>query len=306
MRVIGYRYQRTLVGSATVAGVGFVTGSRVVARFRPAPPGAGIAFVRTDRPGSQPIPARVESVTGTQRRTTLGPPETGVTLVEHVLAALAGLRIDNCKVELDGPEPPGLDGSSHGFVRALIEAGVTIQPAERAIYATAEPVVIRAPGATLALHPTTEPELRVSYRLDYGHAAPLAPQSHTLCVCAGSFTHDLACCRTFLTEAEALSLRALGVGRHLSAADLLVFGRGGPIDNRTRFADEPARHKILDLIGDLALCGFDVAGHVVAYRSGHAMNVELARTLADAAAESSSLQVPSPKSTGRACVARAA
>lgn len=286
MRVIGYRYQRTLAGVATVSGVGFVTGAPVVARFVPAPPGYGRAFRRVDRPGSPTTPALTEHVTGTQRRTTLGTPDGGVTLVEHVLAALAGLRIDNCVIELDAAEPPGLDGSSAGFVEALTAAGVVTQPARRAIYAAAEPVVVRAPGATLALHPAPTTDLRVSYRLDYGPGAPIVPQTHTVAVRPATFRHDLASCRTFLTEAEARELRRLGVGRHLTGSDLLVFGRGGPIDNRTRFADEPARHKILDLIGDLALCGFDVAGHAVAYRSGHAMNVELARTLTAAVAAS--------------------
>ena len=287
MRVIGYRYQRTLTDTATVTGVGFVTGKSVVARFHPAPPDTGLSFRRSDLPGAPAVPARVEFVTGTQRRTTLGPSECGVTLVEHVIAALAGLRIDNCTVELDGAEPPGLDGSSQGFVNALIAAGVTLQPARRAIYTATEPVVLRAPGSTLALHPAVAPELRVSYRLDYGLSAPIPPQTHTLTVCPATFAQDLAGCRTFLTEAEAQALRQQGLGKHLSAKNLLVFGRGGPIENRTRFADEPARHKILDLIGDLALCGFDLVGHVVAYRSGHALNVELARTLAAASSRKS-------------------
>ncbi|MBY0512725.1 MAG: UDP-3-O-acyl-N-acetylglucosamine deacetylase, partial [Gemmataceae bacterium] len=104
-------------------------------------------------------------------------------------------------------------------------------------------------------------------------------QLHTLDVRPETFVRDVAACRTFLTEPEALGLRAQGVGVHLTAAELLVFGDRGPIDNRLRFADEPARHKVLDLIGDLSLCGFDLAGHVVAYRSGHALNVELARRL---------------------------
>jgi UDP-3-O-[3-hydroxymyristoyl] N-acetylglucosamine deacetylase len=287
VRVIGYRYQRTLTDTASVTGVGFITGSQVVVRFHPAPPDAGLSFRRVKLSGAPyTVPARVEAVTSTQRRTTLGPPECGVTLVEHVLAALAGLRIDNCTVELDGPEPPGLDGSSQGFVEALTSAGVTLQPARRPIYTVTEPVVLHAPGATLAVHPATTPELRVSYRLDYGLASPIPPQTHTLTVCTGTFAQDLASCRTFLTDAEAHALRQQGIGKHLSAKDLLVFGRGGPIENRTRFADEPARHKILDLIGDLALCGFDLAGHIVAYRSGHALNVELARVLADAATAS--------------------
>lgn len=284
MRVTGYRHQRTLAAPVSVGGVGFVTGARVVARFVPAAPHAGISFRRTDLSRAPAVRALAAHVTGTQRRTTLGPPDAGVTLVEHVLAALAGLRIDNCEVQLDGPEPPGLDGSAAGFARALAAAGSVKQPARRPVCAVAEPLTVRAPGATLALHPALEPGLRISYRLDYGPRAPLAPQAHTLRVTPDAFARDIAGCRTFVTEAEAHALRAQGVGRHLAPRDLLVFGARGPIDNELRFADEPARHKVLDLLGDLALCGFDLAGHVVAYRSGHALNVELARALARAAA----------------------
>jgi UDP-3-O-acyl N-acetylglucosamine deacetylase len=283
VRVIGYRYQRTLAGAVGVPGVGFITGTRVAARFVPAPPNAGVIFRRTDLPGAPEVAARAESVTSTKRRTTLGPPETGVTLVEHVLASLAGLRIDNCVVELDGPEPPGLDGSAGRFVQALAAVGAVRQPTRRPIYAVAEPVVVRAPGATLALHPPAESggtDLRASYRLDYGPGAPLAPQTLTVSITPATFATELANCRTFLTEPEAAALRAQGVGRHLGPADLLVFGPRGPIQNRVRFADEPARHKLLDLVGDLALCGFDLAGHLVAYRSGHSLNAELALQLA--------------------------
>ena len=279
MRVVGYRYQRTLAAPAEVSGVGFVGGGRVRAVFRPAPPDTGVVFRRSDRPGSPPVPARVAEVSGTRRRTTLGNPSAGVTLVEHLLAALAGLRIDNCLVDLDGPEPPGLDGSAAGFVAALSAAGETLQPARRAVRAAARPVVVSAGGATLALHPADRPGLRVSYALDYGPHAPIPRQAYTADITPGIVAAEVAPCRTFLTEPEADALRAQGVGRHLTHADLLVFGPRGPVGNRLRFADEPARHKVLDLIGDLALCGFDLAGHLVAYRSGHALNAELARLL---------------------------
>jgi UDP-3-O-acyl N-acetylglucosamine deacetylase len=283
MRVIGHRYQRALAAPAEVRGAGFITGARVRARLLPAPADTGVVFRRTDVPGSPHIPARADQVTDTRRRTTLGPPERGVTLVEHLLAALAGLRVDNCLIELDGPEPPGLDGSAAGFVGAVHGAGVVLQPARRAVWAVTEPVIVAAGGATIGLHPADGPGLRVSYILDYGHNAPIPRQSHTVDVRPESFAREVAACRTFLTEPEAQALRAQGVGAHLTPADLLVFGRRGPIDNRPRFADEPARHKVLDLIGDLALCGFDLAGHVVAYRSGHALNVELVRRLTAAA-----------------------
>jgi UDP-3-O-acyl N-acetylglucosamine deacetylase len=283
VRVIGYRQQRTLAGPAEVTGVGFVAGKRVTARFLPAPAESGLAFRRTDLPGSPVIPAAASAVTGTDRRTTLGPPDAGVTLVEHALAALAGLRIDNCTIELDGPEPPGLDGSAVGFVAALAAAGVVLQTARRPVWGVDEPRVVSANGATIALHPADRDGLLVSYRLDYGPGAAIPPQAHTLELTPENFVREVASCRTFLTEPEAHALRAAGVGRHLTPADVLVFGRQGPVGNRLRFADEPARHKVLDLVGDMALCGFDLAGHVVAYRSGHALNARLAADLACAA-----------------------
>ena len=285
MRRIAYRHQRTLTRPAEVPGEGFVTGARVRLRLRPAPPNTGVLFVRTDLPGTPAaVPARAGFVTDTDRRTTLGPPGSGVTLVEHVLAALAGLRVDNCVVELDGPEPPGLDGSAWGFVRAVAAAGVELQPARRPVLAAADPVVVSRNGATVALHPADGPGLRISYILDYGPTGPIPRQAFTLDATPESFTQEVAGCRTFLLEREAAALRARGIGRHLTPRDVLVFGPRGPLDNALRYGDEPARHKVLDLIGDLALCGFDLAGHVVAYRSGHALNVDLARELTRRAA----------------------
>ncbi len=284
MRVIGSRSQRTLARPASVAGVGFITGSAVTARFLPAPADAGVVFRRSDLPGRPTVPARSDLVTGTDRRTTLGPPAQSLTLVEHVLSALAGLRIDNCVVEVDGPEPPGLDGSARGFVDALLAAGTVVQAARRPILTPEAPVTVAAGGATVTLHPGDGPGLTATYSLDYGPWAEVPRQTFTTAVRAEKFVRGVADCRTFLTDAEAAGLRAAGVGRHLTAADVVVFGPHGVIDNTLRFADEPARHKVLDLIGDLALCGFDLAGHVVGYRSGHALNVALARRLAAAAA----------------------
>jgi UDP-3-O-acyl N-acetylglucosamine deacetylase len=297
VRVIGYRHQRTLAAEAKIEGVGFVTGACVRVRLRPAPANTGLVFRRTDRPAAPPLPAHAAFVTDTRRRTTLGPAASGVTLVEHLLAALAGLRIDNCQIELDGPEPPGLDGSAAGYVAAIVGAGAVVQPARRTLWTVDSPIIVSAGGATVGIHPADQPGLRVSYLLDYGPIGPIPRQTFTLDARPADFAREVAPCRTFVTAAEAEALRAQGVGRHLTPADLLVFGHRGPIENRLRFADEPARHKVLDLTGDLALCGFDLAGHVVAYRSGHALNVELARRLAALAAEASSHQVA--KSSGR-------
>ena len=296
MRRIGYRHQRTLGSPVEVRGVGFVTGAQVRVRFLPAPADTGVVFVRTDLPIRATIPALADRVTGTKRRTTLGPTETGVTLVEHVLATLAGMRIDNCRIEIDGPEPPGLDGSALGFVEAISGAGAELLPARRTVWAATEPVVVTHDGATVGLHPP-DPELtglnlRVSYILDYGQNGPIPRQAHTMTVSPEAFAREVAGCRTFLLEQEAAGLRAQGVGLHLTPADVLVFGAKGPIDNSLRYADEPARHKVLDLIGDLSLCGFDVVGHVVAYRSGHSLNVALANALAARAKLADELMAP--------------
>ncbi|HJZ94808.1 MAG TPA: UDP-3-O-acyl-N-acetylglucosamine deacetylase [Gemmataceae bacterium] len=276
---MGHRRQRTLAQAAEVHGVGMVTGARVRLRFNPAPPDSGISFQRKDIAGAVPISATVASVTGTARRTTLGTGLNQVTLVEHVLGALAGMRVDNCLVELDGPEPPGLDGSAEGYAKTLIAAGVTLQSARRSRLLVSEPITVSQDGATLGLYPREGDELVISYLLDYGPCSPIAPQSHTEVITPERFKQELARCRTYVLEHEARELQRQGVGRHLKASEILVFGPKGLIDNRLRFPDEPARHKILDLVGDLALCGIDLVGHVVAYRSGHPLNVELARAL---------------------------
>jgi UDP-3-O-acyl N-acetylglucosamine deacetylase len=279
VRRVGYRYQRTLGRAAEVQGVGYLTGADVCLRFLPAPPHTGVVFVRTDLGPGARVEATVEEVTGTNRRTTLGRPPVSVSLVEHVLAALAGLRIDNCVVELNAAEPPGLDGSARGFVEAMQPAGVRLQPARRSVWCVEQSLVLHQNGATLALHPADRPGLRASYNLDYGPGSSLGRQTHTEVITPESFVNEIADCRTFLLEQEAVELRRQGLGARTRMSDLLVFGKDGVIGNRLRHANEPARHKILDVLGDLSLLGQDVCGHLVAYRSGHPLNVELVRVL---------------------------
>jgi UDP-3-O-acyl N-acetylglucosamine deacetylase len=273
------RLQRTLARSAEVHGIGYLTGALVRLRFLPAPPSSGVVFVRTDLRNRPRIPAHVENVTGTQRRTTLGHSPAQVGLVEHVLAALAGMKIDNCLVELNAPEPPGLDGSARDFVTAIGDAGTVVQPCLHPCYGVDRSVVVEAGGATLALHPGDDSSLTLSYFLDYGDRSPIARQVYTGVLSPGAFATELAPCRTFLLLEEAEELQRQGLGKNTKVSDLLVFGPTGPIDNGLRFANEPARHKVLDMVGDLALLGVDLCGHVVAYRSGHPLNVELVQAL---------------------------
>lgn len=279
MRKLQFRNQQTIAQAVEVRGVGYLTGANITLRLTPAAADTGIVFIRTDLSPAVHIPARVDQVTGTARRTTIGRMPRCVTMVEHVLAALAGLRIDNCYVEVNNMEPPGLDGSAGPYVRALLKAGRQRQAARKKVWAVDQSIVVRQPGATLAIHPSTGSEYRISYLLDYGLKSPIGMQRHHETITAGSFATDLADCRTYLTDAEAQELQRQGIGKRTRINDLVVFGPRGPIDNTLRFADEPARHKVLDIVGDLALLGHDVRGHVVAYRSGHPLNVELARRI---------------------------
>jgi UDP-3-O-acyl N-acetylglucosamine deacetylase len=248
-------------------------------RFKPAPANTGHVFIRVDLPAPAIIPARAALITDTHRRTTLGLLPHGVTLVEHVLSALNGLRIDNCYIELDGPEPPGLDGSSWSFTEVLRSAGAANQRAHRGVWTVREPVEVKKGSASITFHPLEHDELRISYLLDYGSSSPIEKQKHMQIVTPDSYVRDLAPCRTFLLESEAVELHRAGVGLHLTNCDVLVFGPNGLIDNVQRFPNEPARHKVLDILGDIALFGRDLRGHIVASRSGHPLNAELVREL---------------------------
>jgi UDP-3-O-acyl N-acetylglucosamine deacetylase len=300
---IGYRHQRTLATAAEIHGPGMVTGTKIRVKMHPAPENTGVVFVRTDLPGAPVVPARADVVTSTQRRTTLGGGDSAVTLVEHLLATLAGLRVDNCIIELDGPEPPGLDGSAAGFVEAIHKAGFELQSGRRAIWTVKKTVSLNQAGATVTFHPLPEDapaELTATYLLDYGHDSDIPKQSHTMVVTPESFAGEVANCRTFVLEREAIMLRSVGVGKHLTARDLLVFTPNGLLDNTLRYANEPARHKALDLIGDLSLCRVDLVGHVVAYRSGHSLNVAMAKHLIQLARDAGADLPPlSPPAFGR-------
>jgi len=287
---VGWRWQRTIEQPVVVEGIGYITGKRSRLRFRPAPPNTGILFQRIDLAAAPVVPARVEQVTGANRRTIIGHAPAQIELIEHVMAALTGLRIDNCVVELTAPEPPGLDGSALCFVEAIIEeGGVRWQHERRPIFAVDESITVTDGRATLTLHPPETPGLRVSYLLDYGTQGPIGCHRHSQPVTPERFLHDLAMCRTFLLVSEAETLRQSGIGLNTSASDLLVFGDQGPVGgNRLRFADEPARHKALDIVGDLALFGADLHGHIVGYKSGHALNAMLVRRLVQ------ELAVPQP------------
>jgi UDP-3-O-[3-hydroxymyristoyl] N-acetylglucosamine deacetylase/3-hydroxyacyl-[acyl-carrier-protein] dehydratase len=281
------RSQRTLAHVAEVRGVGFFYGADVTVRFCPAKADTGIVFIRSDLPDHPRVPARIENVTPMERRTAIQRGAATVEMIEHVMAALAGLQIDNCIVEIDAPECPGCDGSSRVFVEALDRAGTVPQDARRKAFVIDRSFSLHEGDAFLAAHPSGTEHLTLSYHLDYGDGAPIAAQSFCIGLSPASFRRELAASRTFLLEAEANALRAAGLGSGATPRDLLIFRSGVVVGNELRFSDECVRHKILDMVGDLALLGVDLHGFVVGHRSGHKANAALARRLAEYAGQPS-------------------
>ena len=275
------RAQRTLSHPAEVRGVGFFHSADVSLRFKPADVDTGIVFTRTDLPDRPRVKAHIDNVIPSQRRTAIQQGAATVEMIEHVMAALAGLRIDNCEIEIDAIECPGCDGSSLAFVEALDEAGSVEQGAARKSLVIDQPITVRDGDSTLAAHPSEKPELLLSYHLDYGAKSPITTQSYFASLTPDVFRDQIASSRTFLLETEAHALRAAGIGRRANEGDLLIFGHEGVKGNSLRFADECARHKLLDMVGDLALLGMDIGGFVVAHRSGHKSNAALVRKLMD-------------------------
>ncbi|MAT68970.1 MAG: UDP-3-O-[3-hydroxymyristoyl] N-acetylglucosamine deacetylase [Planctomycetaceae bacterium] len=268
--------QQTLAAPAVVHGFGYYSGLDVRVEFRPAAVDAGITFVRTDLGPSARIPVRSDLRVDVPRRTNLRLRGAEVAMVEHVLAALAGLHIDNCEVHVDQAEMPGCDGSALAFVEAIQAAGIKSQDAPARTLAVTRAVRIEHGNCWIEAAPDPSGALRIEYRLDYQHDAVLGRQTASTVVTPDSFSRELAPCRTFLLASEADQLRAAGLGQRVTSRDVLVFGEQGVIDNELRFANECARHKALDVLGDLALTGCRVSGHIVAYRSGHRLNAALA------------------------------
>ncbi len=274
------RQQRTIGQPVSLEGFGYWSGRDVRVEFRPAPPHAGIAFVRSDLAHPVRIPATIAQRIETPRRTTLAGGGATVEMVEHLLAALAGLRIDNCEIWVDQPELPGCDGSSQPFVACLDRAGICPQDAWRKQLHVRDAVRVGTDDSWIEARPATSPgAMSIRYRLDYGSGNGIGRQTYESQISPELFRAELAPCRTFMLKPEADWLLAQGIGKRATHQDLLVFDTHGPIGNEVRFRDECVRHKVLDLLGDLALADCDLVGHFVAHRSGHRLNAELVRVL---------------------------
>ncbi len=268
--------QRTVARPAELTGVGLHTGITTTVRVKPAEVNAGVTFVRTDLPGYVRIPATAKHRTHIARRTALKRGDAEVHTIEHLLSAACGLGYDNLEIELDGPELPGADGSARPFVQLLREAGVHDQDAPKKDIVVKEPIGISHAGASLVAMPYDG--LRISYTLDYPGST--IPSMHFMIdITEERYEQEIAPARTFVLRREAEMLLAAGLGKGANQQNTVVIGDDGKLDGQTRFADEPVRHKILDILGDLALLGAPLKAHIIAVKSGHELNVSLVQKL---------------------------
>jgi len=271
-------HQRTIAEKISCTGIGLHSGAPVQLTLQPARAGTGIVFVRTDLGPGVEIPARPEFVVDTRLATTLGVGEARVGTIEHLLAALRGLRIDNVRVELDGPEVPVMDGSAASFVFLVRVAGIFEQGAPRRVLRPTEVVEVRDGDRWARFEPGRG--LRISYEVDFDHPAVGRQAIRGLEITPASFDAELSRARTFgfLRDVQALWRMGLGKGGSLDSA-VLLDDRGVMNRDGLRWPDELVRHKMLDLIGDLALLGADLEGHLRVHKGGHALHQALVAEL---------------------------
>src|SRR3954452_21778716 len=294
--------QRTLRRPVSCTGIGLHSGNKVTLSLKPSPADSGIRFQRSDLGGLE-IPAIVTHLGGIQYQTGLTREAVSVETVEHLLAALTALGIDNAIVELNSPEVPIMDGSAAPFVYLVHEAGVKRLQAPRRYLKVLRPISLTHGDKRIALYPSDH--FKVTYSISFDHPL-LRHQSRTMRITEESFVEDIAPARTFgfLKEVEMLRQRGLALGGSLDNA--IVLGETGPL-NPLRFEDEFVRHKILDVIGDLSLVGYPVIGHLVAHRGGHALHTAFAAKileetdawrLVEAPADTDAVLVPGAKPLG--------
>ncbi len=271
--------QHTIAREFTLKGAGLHTSSKVNMLFKPAAIDTGINFVRVDLDSRPVIKASIDYLLSPElrhRRTSVGQNGACVHTIEHLMAALMGLGIDNLYIEIDNEELPALDGSSLNFVEALTQSGLKEQEKERLCFTLKEPIFAEEDGSMIVVVPS--PDFKVSYTLNYNHPL-LKAQYLTLGINGEVFKNELAGARTFCLEEEANSLQHQGLGLGANYENTLVVGKDGVIKNKLRFDDEFVRHKILDLLGDLYILGEPIKGHVIALRSGHSLNLKVVKKI---------------------------
>jgi UDP-3-O-[3-hydroxymyristoyl] N-acetylglucosamine deacetylase / 3-hydroxyacyl-[acyl-carrier-protein] dehydratase len=299
---ISAQNQQTLKGSVTLPGVGLHTGQQVTMTLKPANPGFGIRFQRVDLPDKPIVKADVDYVVDTSRGTTIDHNGARVSTIEHILSALVGMGVDNVLIELDAPEVPIMDGSAREFIEAIDSVGVQEQEAKRIVYTIDTNIHYYDPVKNVDMLAIPSNEYQITTLIDFN--SPVLGTQHATLKHIGEFRNEIAPCRTFcfLHELEYLLDNNLIKGGDLSNAIVvvdkvvsqeelnrlaIVFNKQkievkqeGILNNiQMHFPNEPARHKLLDVVGDLALVGYSIKAHIIASRPGHASNVEFARRL---------------------------
>ncbi len=272
-------WQHTIAEPAVLAGRGLHSGRRTRMALRPAAPDTGVVFVRKDLDGDNEIPATFENVADVNLGTTLrNAAGAEVATVEHLMAALVGMGVDNVIVELDGPELPAVDGSAAPFAALLRRAGLRRQGAPRRSLRVLREISVELDGKRATLSPAERPILDVAIEFD----APIGRQAIVYDTLGGDFETDLAGARTFGFMSDVERLRAVKRGLGASLENTVVIEDGGVANPEgLRFSDEFARHKALDAMGDLALAGAPIMGRYSAEKPGHALNLALVRALMD-------------------------
>jgi UDP-3-O-acyl N-acetylglucosamine deacetylase len=267
--------QTTLAKPASMTGTSLHEGHAVTLTLKPAEAGSGYTLIRTDKGGAR-IAVHPRNIREMQRRTLLVENGVEVHTVEHVLAALYGMGVDNAAIELSAPEPPAGDGSAQAFIDLIKQAGVTQLATERAEFTPTVPVKVGDAKASIQAEQGTG--LSVEYTLDYG--VPFMPRTTVkFDVTPQVFEKSIGPARTFCLEAEAKALQAAGFGKGANTRNTLVVGPNGPLENALRYPDEYARHKLLDVIGDLAVTGLRLNAKITAVKSGHSQNQKVAKSL---------------------------
>ncbi len=270
------RQQATLRTTVSIDGVGLHSGHPVRAHFHPAAPDHGLVFVRREHP-ERLIPAGLESAATFDYATTLKSGEVSIGTVEHVLAAAAGVGLDNCMIEIEGPEVPIVDGSALPFVRLFHAAGFERQDAVVRPLIPGESVEVTRDDRRI-LYVPDGPGLTITYEIDFPHPI-VGRQAMTFALRPEEFAARIAPARTFGFTREVEALRSRGLARGGSLQNAVVLDDDGIVSGPLRFRDEFVRHKILDLVGDLALLGRPLHGRIHAWKAGHALHIEFARAI---------------------------
>ncbi len=270
-------FQHTLKKTITFSGIGLHSAKDVRMELRPAAPDTGIVFFRKTPGGVVEIPALTDYVVDTSLATTIGRDGVTVGTVEHLMAALAGLGVDNAQVHIDGPEVPAMDGSAAPFVRAIKTAGLKVQKRARRFIKVVDTITVAHGDSVITLEPSSE--FKVSSYIEFDHPL-IASQAYSNKLNSNIFRKHIAKARTFGLLKDVERLQANGFAKGGSLANAVVVGEDAILnEGGLRFDDEFVRHKVLDLVGDLYLLGAPIVANVEARKSGHALHHALRREL---------------------------